>query len=427
MRLAASAAVALTLVLAPTAGADSIAYTIVSGVQGDNGWYRSAVSVQITASAPTTCPTTATFASSSSVVDCTWGANNVPFHLQFKIDTDAPVVKGATADRGPDVNGWYTHPVNVAFSGSDGTSGLAGCSAGTYSGPDSATASVTGSCRDNAGNVSETASLPLKYDATPPATTATPTRPPNSQGWYTDPVSVKFAATDATSGVASCTDETRYRGPDNAAVSLTGTCTDQAGNQSSATFTLKYDSTPPRVSDVATSVSGDVVTVTWQHSQDASGVIVLRAPGRANQRVSIVYRGPAKQFRDSTVRPGVVYHYTVAATDAAGNDARVKVAAGLRPLYAPAPGARVAAGAVLRWTATAGATYYNLQLFRGGKKVLSTWPVRARFRLPRSWTFAGHRYALERGSYAWYVWPGLGQRSKGHYGKLLGGSTFTVR
>ena len=82
---------------------------------------------------------------------------------------------------------------------------------------------------------------------------------------------------------------------------------------------------------------------------------------------------------------------------------------------------------MLAWTASAGASYYNVQLFRNGAKVLSTWPVRAQFKLPRAWTFAGRHYQLQRGSYKWYVWPGIGPRAKARYGKLLGGSTFTVR
>ena len=51
------------------------------------------------------------------------------------------------------MNGWYNHPVGVSFAGSDATSGLAGCSTTTYSGPDSGNASVAGTCTDNAGNV----------------------------------------------------------------------------------------------------------------------------------------------------------------------------------------------------------------------------------------------------------------------------------
>jgi hypothetical protein len=41
--------------------------------------------------------------------------------------------------------------------------------------------------------------------------------------------------------------------------------------------------------------------------------------------------------------------------------------------------------------------------------------------------FEHRHYKLQAGKYKWYVWPGIGARSKAHYGKLLGGSTFTVR
>lgn len=426
MKLALAVAVALALLVVPTGGANGFTYTI-SGTAGDNGWYRSTVVVHVTA-ADSGCPATpfnVTFNTSADKFSC--GNAGSTLTLQFKIDVDPPVVTGAAAERPPDSNGWYTHPVNITFSGSDGNSGLASCTGGSFGGPDSATASATGTCRDNAGNVSAAGSFGLKYDATPPTITPTPARAPNAQGWYSKPVSVAFAGTDPTSGIASCTPPVRYKGPDNGAAMLTGSCTDQAGNTATATFALKYDSTPPHVSDVATSVAGDAVTVSWQRSKDTTIATVLRSPGRGRQKVSAVYRGPATRFRDASVKPGVTYHYTVATTDAAGNDARVKVAASLQSLYAPAPGARVKPGAMLAWTASAGATYYNVQLFRNGTKVLSTWPVRAQFRLPGSWTFAGRHYRLQRGSYKWYVWPGIGPRAKARYGKLLGGSTFAVR
>src|SRR5256885_8711060 len=55
--------------------------------------------------------------------------------------------------RGPDHDRWYNHPVEFAFHGTDASSGLQGCSTVTYGGPDSASATVTGTCRDVAGNV----------------------------------------------------------------------------------------------------------------------------------------------------------------------------------------------------------------------------------------------------------------------------------
>ena len=74
---------------------------------------------------------------------------------------------------------------------------------------------------------------------------------------------------------------------------------------------------------------------------------VLRAPGRGKAKVSVVYHGPASSYRDTSIKKGVVYHYTVATTDAAGNDARVKVATTLRLRMTPAAGAVVHAGDAL--------------------------------------------------------------------------------
>ena len=427
MRLAAALALACALTFVPRAGASGASWTIVSGVSGDNGWYRSAVKVQITSSGSGTCPTNAviTFNTSSDSFQCTDSGQPLG-PLQFNIDAQAPSVTGATVDRAPDKNGWYTHPMTVTFQGTDGGSGLASCSSATYSGPDSGSGSASGTCRDKAGNVSP-ASFALKYDATPPTVTAAPKRAPTKAGWYNHPVTVAFTGTDATSGIDSCSASVRYAGPDTDAGTVNGTCTDQAGNQGSGGFQLKYDSTPPRISGVATSVTGGAVTVKWQRAGGTTST-VLRAPGRGHEKVSVVYRGPALSYRDTSVKEGVVYHYTVASTDAAGNDARVKIATSLRqPTTTPAPGTVLRAGAALTWLAAPGASYYNVQLFRNGHKVLTAWPVTAHFRLPRSWMFAGHHEKLAPGTYRWYVWPGHGARAAARYGRLLGGSTFRVR
>ena len=268
--------------------------------------------------------------------------------------------------------------------------------------------------------------MAVKYDATPPTVTVAPGRQPTKTGWYNHPVSITFSGADATSGIDSCTAPVRYAGPDTAAGTISGTCSDQAGNQTSATFALKYDTTPPRITDVATSVSDNGVTVKWRQS-GGTNATVLRAPGRGGAKVSIVYRGPASSYRDTSIKKGVVYRYTVATTDAAGNDARVKVATSLRLLMAPAPGSVLRPGDALTWLKAPGATYYNVQLFRSGHKVLTAWPVTARFRLPRAWTFSGHRLKLTPGTYKWYVWPGHGARASARYGRLLGGSSFRVR
>ena len=103
--------------------------------------------------------------------------------LKIKVDQTPPVVTGGQPARAADANGWYNHAVAVAFAGSDLTSGVEACTATTYGGPDSASASVPGTCIDRAGNVSAPLGYGLKYDETAPTVTAArPERPANANG-----------------------------------------------------------------------------------------------------------------------------------------------------------------------------------------------------------------------------------------------------
>src|SRR5262245_53666485 len=93
MRLGFAAALVATalLVLAPSATALGVSYTIRAGaVAGDNGWYRSDLTVDIVPqdATDTTCPSVKTFRSSADVLDCKVfnGPASSDFHLQFKID-----------------------------------------------------------------------------------------------------------------------------------------------------------------------------------------------------------------------------------------------------------------------------------------------------------------------------------------------------
>ena len=224
-----------------------------------NGWYNHQVAINWTGSDATSGPVTCTslayncpdggnIAPTGACTDQA-GNNSAPLALPAAIQFDATPptsVQGIPA-RGPDHNGWYTTPVAISWSGSDATSGLAGCSSLTYSGPDSGSAAPSGGCTDKAGNT-EAATLPLQYDATAPDVIASPARSPDSNGWYDRPVVVAWAGSDPASGVESCTDASTYGGPDSAGVTLAGTCTDKAGNSGSGSFHLSYDGTAPAVS-----------------------------------------------------------------------------------------------------------------------------------------------------------------------------------
>ena len=497
------------LLLVPSAGlADgpSIIPTITAGTVGDNGWYRSAVTVKIdvTGATDTTCPAVKTFTATTAppwTCTATSGPLTQSLTLNFKIDSDPPVISLATPDRSPDRNGWFNHPVAVSFSGSDSNSGIASCSSTTYSGPDTTSGSVGGTCRDNAGNLSAPGGYALKYDATPPVVSASAARPadvagwfnhpvavsfsgtdggsgldsctgavtyagpdaraasvpgscvdqagnrgtasytfeydatppaatgklsrsPDDRGWYTHPVTAEFAGTDALSGVAQCSTPRKYAGPDGGSAHVDGTCVDKAGNPSPVSAAFRYDATPPRLQKVEVSLGDGTATISWKQPADTQTVTVTRAPGRANSQVSV---GRSARFRDVGLLPGVSYRYTLRSRDEAGNSAVSEVTVTLAPLYAPAKRAIVHPGDQLAWVAAPGATYYNVQVFFHGHKVMSVWPVGRSLRLPKSWTFDGHAYRLAQGTYQWYVWPGRGARAKGEYGPLLGGSVFRVR
>jgi hypothetical protein len=99
-----------------------------------------------------------------------------------------------------------------------------------------------------------------------------------------------------------------------------------------------------------------------------------------------------------------------------------------RRLIAPSAGAVVRAGRppLLRWTPVRAARYYNVQLFRNRRKILTAWPSRPRYRPKPRWSYRGRQRRLAPGSYHWVVWPGFGPRSRADYGRRIGPSTFEV-
>jgi hypothetical protein len=93
-------------------------------------------------------------------------------------------------------------------------------------------------------------------------------------------------------------------------------------------------------------------------------------------------------------------------------------------LISPKNGARLKSAPLFIWRATRGARFYNLQVYRGGRKILSVWPFKARYKLGKSWKYSGRSYRLRPGAYTWVVWPAYGKLKTPRYGKALGQSTF---
>jgi hypothetical protein len=432
------------LVLAPGAAAADetapvITANVISGTPGSNGWYITNVSITWSVSDPEsavaitagTCNavTISTETAGVGVVcEATSEGGTTRVTKTIRLDKTAPQTSGANAARAPDVNGWYNQPVGVSFAGSDALSGIDGCTATTYGGPDTEAAPVSGTCRDRAGHQGAAVSVSLRYDATPPQLEQPAAeRAPDSAGWYNHAVKIPFTASDATSGVDSC-DAPTYAGPDAAEATVTGTCRDKAGNAASGSLALRYDATAPVLGALKAKATAGAAVLSWQASADTMAVEVTRSPGLTGTKPALVYRGNAKTFRDLRVAVGRRYRYTITGRDVAGNAKTLAVAFRLASgLIRPAPGARVRVPPLLAWKKVAGAKYYNVQVYRGNRKVFTFWPSGTSLRLHRSWTFEGRLIKLVPGNYRWFVWGGIGARSKNRYGPLLGSSTFVMR
>jgi hypothetical protein len=352
------------------------------------------------------------------------GKDTREFALHVEVSTPS---SEAIPERPPDTNGWYNHSVTVTFKG-HGYSGPASCRANgsaataTYGGPDTSSAAVSATCTDPAGK-SVYPSFGLHYDSTAPTITgAYAARGPDYNGWYNHPVTFAFTDSDATSGVEPCT--ATYAGPDNPNAELVGTCFDRAGNAASLRIPLHYQATPPALSVAAQPGDGQV-SFRWRAS---ANVQIVRYPGvHGPHAASVLYEGHAGSFTDKRPRDGVKYIYKLNAKDVAGNVTTRSLTITPNPrLIAPVEAASVTAPPLLRWTPVRGASYYNVQLFRG-RKLLSTWPVHSTLQLGRAWRYGERQYRLSPGRYTWYVWPGYGPLSAAHYGSLIGHRTFIVR
>ncbi|MDP9259165.1 MAG: hypothetical protein M3Q31_21815 [Actinomycetota bacterium] len=165
------------------------------------------------------------------------------------------------------------------------------------------------------------------------------------------------------------------------------------------------------------------VTVRWANpvAADLARVDVVmnsRRPPRDATNGTLVYRGLGTSIV-LTMRAGQTRYLALFASDSSGNVSaaarRVVSLASLVPLR-PLSGSSVSATPLLTWKATKGASYYNVQLFRNGKRVLVAWPSQS-YRLP-----AG---TLLPGTYTWFVWPALeAARATPRFGDLIGRATF---
>lgn len=188
---------------------------------------------------------------------------------------------------------------------------------------------------------------------------------------------------------------------------------------------------PPDVTSLVAKAGAAKITLSWSKPavSDFDHVVVTRAEALVGAEPIQIYHGSGASLIDRGVRNGVQYRYVVVSVDRSGNTSAgvAVVAVPTRILLvAPLDGASVAKPPMLRWIATKGADYYNVQLFRGTTKILTVWPLKSQFALHRTWKFGGGKITLTQGTYHWYVWPGFGARAAVRYGNMLGSSSFAV-
>ncbi|MDP4146875.1 MAG: PxKF domain-containing protein [Bacillota bacterium] len=184
-------------------------------------------------------------------------------------DTTAPSVT-ANTDRDANANGWYNNDVTVSFSATDPEATIT-----SVDGPKTVTTEgkdqvISGSATNSAG-LTGTGSTTISIDKTAPTITGTAGQAANAAGWYNHDVTVSFDANDALSGVANSSAPTTLgEGKDQ---SVTGTATDKAGNNASATVSgINIDETAPTI----TVQNGGTYllnqNVTWSASDALSGL-----------------------------------------------------------------------------------------------------------------------------------------------------------
>jgi hypothetical protein len=234
------------------------------------------------------------------------------------------------------------------------------------------------------------------------------------------------------------------------------TAKDDAGNKAekSAVVTVTtgpvepqpdLDTTPPGNVRNIKAVAGNLsVSISWQPpSRDFDHVEVNQSPGPKGEASALAYKGKNKKLVVKGLDDGVEYRFVIVAFDKAGNRSAgvaVVTLAERQALLSPVNGATLTSAFTVKWRPLGGVKYYNAQIWfepgvtaRGAlaksklRKVQSLWPAKPTFKLKKSWTFEGKRYTLKPGHYLVYVWPGIGPKSDGTYGKLYVEAEFFVR
>jgi hypothetical protein len=271
---------------------------VVTGTLGNDGWYRSNVTLSWTASDPESAyewpgqscgQRTVTTDTAGVTFTCTTtSAGGVASRsVTIKRDTVAPTLSFGTATPAADASGWQHADVSVPFTANDALSGVFSTSS---TNPALITGTGTGlkqtvTVTDRAGNTATFTTPAFNIDRSAPIIQSAVNGLPGNNGWYRDDVQVNWTVTDpdssvsATSGCANTTVTT-----DTAGTTFTCTATSGGGSLSSS-VTVKRDATPPVLDFGSVSPTpnaagwnnGDV-SIPFSASDATSGVAATSTP-----------------------------------------------------------------------------------------------------------------------------------------------------
>jgi hypothetical protein len=282
--------------------------------------------------------------------------------LSSLADTVPPTTAAALSPQ-PNGAGWNNTNVTVTLNATDNEPGGTGVKQITYSaagaqnigstvangastsfaiGTEGIT-TITFFGTDNAGNVEGAKTVTIQLDKTPPTIIPVRTPAPNANGWNNTNVTTSFVCADSLSGLAPGSPPApTVLSAEGAGQSVSGTCTDVAGNSATSTVSgINIDKTPPVITASANPstlwapngkmvnviVSGTItdttsgVNLNSAHfavvdkygSVQPSGNVILGANGTYSFTVSLEAR------RDGQDMNGRLYTITVNAQDNAGN------------------------------------------------------------------------------------------------------------
>lgn len=230
--------------------APTIGHTLIpSSPDGDNGWYKSNVSLTWNVSEPESPNSVAktgcvnqniTADQAETEYSCSAtsaGGTADPVTVKIKRDATAPTISGSRSPEA-NANGWNNTDVTVSFTCEDATSGIASCGASPQTlSAEGAAQSATGNATDNAGNTASTTVNNINIDKTSPSVSLVG-GPANGASYYfgSVPAAPTCSASDGLSGLdGSCT-VTGY-GTTVGTHTVIANAKDNAGNTSSASAT----------------------------------------------------------------------------------------------------------------------------------------------------------------------------------------------